>query len=161
MATREEINRREKWILESLLRMGTLTVDEICSKFNVSVATARRDLEGLEQRGRLRRTHGGAMSIEPLLYEAFSHVSSYREQAEKFADEKRRIAIAAAEMINDGDTIALTPGTTTTQIMRALHSHKRLTVVTNTINVAMELTKELSRNKVSILQRLMYSGPDG
>lgn len=140
MATKDEISRREKWILESLLQRGTLTVDEICGEFGISVATARRDLEGLERRGRLRRTHGGAISIEPLIYEAFSHTSTYREQVEKFADEKRRIAMAAAEMINDGETIALTPGTTTTQIVRALHSHKSLTVVTNTINVAMELT---------------------
>ena len=139
MATKNEINRRESWILENLLRTGTLTVDEVCSEFNISVATARRDLEALEQRGRLRRTHGGAISIEPLLYEAFSHASSFREQVERLADEKRRIAMAAAEMINDGDTIALTPGTTTTPIARGLHSHKSLMVVTNTVNVAMEL----------------------
>lgn len=140
MATKDEITRREQWILEQLLRNGTLTVEDICSKFKISVATARRDLEGLERRGRLRRTHGGAISIEPLLYEAFSHVSSYRDQVEKFADEKRSIAVAAAELINDGDTVALTPGTTTTQIMRALHVPKSITVVTNTVNMAMELS---------------------
>lgn len=139
MATQEEINQREEWILKSLLRTGKLTVDEICAKFNISVTTARRDLEALQQRGRLRRTHGGAIPIEPLLYEAFSHASSYWEQVEKFADEKRRIAMAAGEMIDDGETIALTPGTTTCQIIRTLHSHKTLTVVANTINVAMEL----------------------
>lgn len=140
MATKDEISRREQWILEQLLRTGTLTVEAICSRFKISVATARRDLEGLERRGRLRRTHGGAISIEPLLYEAFSHVSSYREEVEKFTDEKRRIAMAAAELINDGDTVALTPGTTTTQVMRALHSPKGITVVTNTVNLAMELS---------------------
>lgn len=140
MATKDEIDRREQWILEHLLRTGALTVDEICSEFKVSVATARRDLETLEQRGRLRRRHGGAISVEPLLYEAFRHVSSYQEQVEKFADEKRRIALAAAELINEGDTIALTPGTTTTQIMRALHPRQSITVATNTVNVAMELS---------------------
>ncbi len=140
MATQDEINQREQWILERLLREGALTVDEICAEFKVSVATARRDLEGLESRGRLRRTHGGAISVEPLLYEAFSHVSSYKEQAERFADEKRRIALAAARLIDEGDTIALTPGTTTTQIMRAIPPHKSITVVTNTVNVAMELS---------------------
>ncbi len=147
MATKDEIGRREQWILDQLLRTGTLTVDEICSRFKISVATARRDLEGLERRGRLRRTHGGAIPIEPLLYEAFSHVSTYREQVEKFADEKRRIAMAAAELINEGDTIALTPGTTATQIMRALHTPKSITVVTNTVNLAMELS---NRSGVSV-----------
>jgi DeoR/GlpR family transcriptional regulator of sugar metabolism len=140
MASKDEIGRREQWVLEHLLRAGEISVDEICSEFKISVATARRDLETLEKRGRLRRTHGGAISVEPLLYEAFRHVSSYREQAEKFADEKRRIALAAAELINEGDTIALTPGTTTTQIMRGIPPYKNITVVTNTVNVAMELS---------------------
>ncbi len=140
MATKDEINRREQWVLERLLKTGAVSVDEICSEFTVSVTTARRDLEALEQRGRLRRTHGGAISVEPLLYEAFAHVSSYREQIEKFADEKRRIALAAAELIDSGDTIALTPGTTTTQIMRAMPPRKSFMVVTNTVSVAMELT---------------------
>ena len=67
---------------------------------------------------------------------------------EKFADEKLRIAMASAELINDGDTIALTPGTTTTQIMRAFHAHKSITVVTNTVNLPMELSNRLG---VSVL----------
>ena len=140
MATKDEIGRREQWVLERLLRTGIVTVEEVCGEFKVSVATARRDLETLEARGRLRRTHGGAISVEPLLYEAFRHVSSYNEQVERFSDEKRRIALAAAELMNKGDTIGLTPGTTTTQIMRALHPKKSITVVTNTVNVAMELS---------------------
>ncbi len=140
MASKDEIARREQWILDHLIRRGELTVEEICSELGISVATARRDLEGLENRGRLRRTHGGAISLEPLLYEPFRHVSSYREQVEKFAEEKRRIALAAAELIDEGDTIALTPGTTTTQIMRGLPTQKKVTVVTNTVNVAMELS---------------------
>ncbi len=140
MGTKDEIGRREQWILERLMRAGELSVDEICSEFKISVATARRDLEALEKRGRLRRTHGGAVSLEPLLYEAFRHVSSYREQIEQLADEKRRIALAASELIEDGDSVALTPGTTTTQIMRGISPQKKITVVTNTVNVAMELS---------------------
>lgn len=157
MATKDEITCREQWILEQLLRKGALRVDDVCSKFKISVATARRDLEGLERRGRLRRTHGGAISIEPLLYQAFSHVSSYREQIEKLADEKRRIAMAASELINDGDTIALTPGTTTTQIMRALHAQKSITVVTNTVNLAMELSNRPSVS-VFVTGGFLHSG---
>ncbi|MGH9447844.1 MAG: DeoR/GlpR family DNA-binding transcription regulator [Terriglobia bacterium] len=146
MATQGEISRREQSILEQLLRTGSITVEEIVAKFNVSVATARRDLEALEKRSRLRRTHGGAISLEPLLYEPFRHVSSYQEQVERCADEKRRIALAAAELINEGDTIALTPGTTTTQITRSIPPHKKITVVTNTVNVAMELSNRSGVN---------------
>jgi DeoR/GlpR family transcriptional regulator of sugar metabolism len=140
MATKTEIDQRGQRILEELLKTGTITVEQVCKEFNVSVATARRDLENLEQLGRLRRTHGGAISLEPLLYEPFRHVSSYNDQVKQCADEKRRIALAAAELINDGDIIALTAGTTTTQITRAIAPGKNITVVTNTINVAMELS---------------------
>src|SRR5579859_3804954 len=103
MATKSEIGKRGQRILEELLKTGTITVEQICAEFNVSLATARRDLENLELQGRLRRTHGGAISLEPLLYEPFRHVSSYSNQVDMCAEEKRRIAIAAAELINDGD----------------------------------------------------------
>lgn len=147
MATKDEINRREQHILEQLLRTGSITVGGIVSEFEVSVTTARRDLEALEQRGRLRRTHGGAISLEPLLYEPFRHVSSYKDEVEKNAEEKTRIALVAAGLIADGDTIALTPGTTTTQISRRIPPDKNITVVTNTVNVAMELS---SRSGVNV-----------
>jgi DeoR/GlpR family transcriptional regulator of sugar metabolism len=147
MATRDEIGKRGQRILEELLRTGTITVEEICEKFDVSLATARRDLENLELQGRLRRTHGGAILLEPLLYEPFRHVSSYSNQVDECAEEKRRIAIAAAELINDSDIIALTPGTTTTQITRAISPGKSITVVTNTVNVAMELS---NRPEISV-----------
>jgi DeoR family transcriptional regulator of aga operon len=81
------------------------------------------------------------MMVEPLLYQGFRHDSSFREQMEQRADEKRRIAIAAADLIEDGDTIALTPGTTTTEIVRSIRHRSGITVVTNTVNVAMELSQ--------------------
>ncbi len=139
MAGKTQIDGRIQRILDALLRSGSITVDEICAEFGTSVATARRDLRALERQGRLRRIHGGAIAVEPLLYEPFRHVSTFQEQIERHAEEKRRIALAAAELIEAGDTIALTPGTTTTQVSRSVPSDKHVTVVTNTVNVAMEL----------------------
>lgn len=139
---------REPQILEQLLRLGSITVEEICTRFGVSVATARRDLERLEKQGRLRRTHGGAENPERLLYEPFRHVSTFQEQVEKHAAEKRRIALAAAELVEQGDVIAITSGTTTTQFTRALPPRKNLTLVTNTVNVAMEMS---TRGDISVL----------
>ena len=52
---------RAQTIVEKLLHTGTVAVDELAAQFGVSVATVRRDLMELEQRGRLRRTHGGAV----------------------------------------------------------------------------------------------------
>jgi DeoR family transcriptional regulator of aga operon len=102
--------------------------------------TIRRDLDILERQGLLRRTHGGAVSIEPFFYEPFRNDRSFQAQVEKFAQEKRRIGRAAAGLIQRGETIALTPGTTTTEVIRGLPLNHDITVVTNTVNVAMELS---------------------
>lgn len=140
-------NERTRAVLHELLRAGSVSVEELSTRFEVSLATVRRDLIELEQQGLLRRTHGGAIPIEPLLYEPFRHDSSFQEQVERHADEKRRIALAAAELIGDGETIALTAGTTTTQVTRSIPPHRRnLTVITNTVNVAMELSKRAEIN---------------
>lgn len=128
-------------ILKELRQAGVVSVEALSEKLEVSLATIRRDLQELEESGLLRRTHGGATPIEPLFYEAFRNDRSFQDQVESFADEKRRIALAAAELISPGDTIALTAGTTTTEVIRSLPSVGGVTVVTNTVNVAMELSK--------------------
>lgn len=133
-------SNRTALILRELRQAGTVSVEALRDKLEVSMATVRRDLQELEDRGLLRRTHGGAIPIEPLFYEAFRHDRSFQDQVGSFAEEKRRIAVAAAELISTGDTIALTAGTTTTEVVRSLHTHSGITVVTNTVNVAMELS---------------------
>ncbi len=133
-------------ILEILRETGTVSVEDLSSRFAVSVVTTRRDLDLLEKDGRLRRTHGGAVSIEPLFYEPFRNDRSFQAQVEKFADEKRRIARAAAALVGAGETIALTPGTTTTEVVRSLPQNYNITVVTNTVNIAMELSKRKDIN---------------
>jgi len=140
MASKDEIRQREQWIVEHLLRTGSITVEEICRQSGVSLATARRDLQSLGRAGRLRRTHGGAVSVEPLLYEHFQHALSYREQIEKHATEKRHIAIAATQLIADEDMIMLTAGTTTNQVARSIPAGRQVTIVTTAVNVAMELS---------------------
>lgn len=132
---------RAERILRELRQAGSISVEHLCELLDVSVATVRRDLQELEDKGLLRRTHGGAVSIEPLFYEPFRHDSSFQEQIERHAEEKRRIALAAADMVQDGETIALTAGTTTTEVVRSIRNRRGVTVVTSTINVAMELTK--------------------
>jgi DeoR family transcriptional regulator of aga operon len=108
---------------------------------DVSLVTIRRDLDVLEGQGMLRRTHGGAVTIEPLFYEPFRNDRSFQAQVGRFADEKRRIGRAAAALIKEGETVALTPGTTTTEVIRGLPPNRKITVVTSTVNVAMELSK--------------------
>lgn len=134
-------------ILTGLQESGSVAVDELSEQLGVSVVTIRRDLDLLEQQGLLRRTHGGAASIEPLFYEPFKKDRSFQAQVERQANEKRRIGRAAAALITSGETIAITPGTTTAEIIRGIPLNSKITVVTNTANIAMELSK---RKDVSV-----------
>ena len=132
--------RRAELILQELLRAEKVSVPALAKRLKVSGATIRRDLRELERRGLLLRSHGGAVTIQPLLYEPFRHISSYHEQDRKQAAEKRRIGLMAAELVADGETIAIGAGTTATQVARSVCLHKGITVLTNAVNVAMELS---------------------
>jgi len=126
-------------IVEEVLRQGEVSVEALAARLGVSLATVRRDLATLEREGLVRRTHGGVTAVSPVAYEAFRHDSSFQEEEGRHAEEKRRIGLAAAELVRDGETIGLTPGTTATQVARSLRHRKGITVVTSTVNVAMEL----------------------
>lgn len=128
-------------ILTALQQSGSVSVEGLSKELDVSLVTIRRDLDELERQGLLRRTHGGAVSIEPFFYEPFRNDRSFQAQVERFADEKRRIGRAAAALIKEGEIISLTPGTTTTEVIRGLPLNHHITVVTSTVNVAMELSK--------------------
>ncbi len=145
--SRDKQQQRFNAILTTLQQAGSVSVDDLSAELDVSVVTIRRDLDALEQQGLLHRTHGGAVSIEPLFYEPFRRDRSFQAQVEKLADEKRRIGRAAAALITHGETVAVTPGTTTLEVIRGLPLNFDLTVVTNTANVAMELSK---RKDVSV-----------
>jgi DeoR family transcriptional regulator of aga operon len=71
---------RTEEILKELLRTGEVSVSDLVRQLNVSPATVRRALGSLERKGLLRRTHGGAVALEPLLYEQFRHGASFQEQ---------------------------------------------------------------------------------
>jgi len=132
---------RERKIVSMLCAAGSLTAHDLCREIGISIPTARRYLASLETRGLLRRTHGGAIQLGPLLYEPFRNDSTFEEQLHRLVDEKRRIALAAAGLVHDGEVVALTAGTTTTEVARNLRGHQRIKVVTNAVNIAMELSR--------------------
>jgi DeoR family transcriptional regulator of aga operon len=138
----DSINRRSELIVKFLLRTGTATIEEIVAVAGSSAPSIRRDLVRLENRGLIRRTHGGATLVEPLLYEPFRYDSSFLAREQRHATEKRRIGLAGAEMVQPGETIGLTAGTTTTHIGRSLRHRDRIQVVTNAINIGMELCNQ-------------------
>ena len=124
---------RQKTLLEFLGETGTGSIDELCQRFNVSEMTIRRDLSALEKQGLLIRTHGGAKLNETAFFEV-----SFSAKATQFVAEKKRIAERALEFVKDGDRIIIDSGTTTGHFARLL-KERRLTVVTNALNVATDL----------------------
>src|SRR5882757_7822479 len=103
MSTKTDL-RIEK-IMKLLLRDGSSTVEELITAIGTSAPSIRRDLTKLEKRGLARRTHGGATLIEPLLYEPFRYDTSFQAREQRAAEEKRRIALAAADLIRENETI--------------------------------------------------------
>jgi DeoR family fructose operon transcriptional repressor len=124
---------RQKALLDHLSETGTGTIDDLCRRFGVSEMTIRRDLSGLEKEGLLIRTHGGAKLMETTFFEV-----SFAAKASQFVAEKKRLAEKAAEMVQDGDRIIIDSGTTTGHFARCL-KERRITVVTNALNVATDL----------------------
>lgn len=137
MASKTE--KRAKEILRILLSRGTTSVEELTTFFTTSPASIRRDLARLEEGGLVHRTHGGAMLAQQT-YEAFRFDASFHVREGRFAKEKQRIAMAAAELVHENETIGLTAGTTTTQVARLLRLRSGLHIITNAVNIAMDLS---------------------
>ncbi|MBA4398271.1 MAG: DeoR/GlpR transcriptional regulator [Chloroflexi bacterium] len=125
---------RHKRILEKIEADDTVVVSELVKEFNVSEMTIRRDLIILENRGLLRRVHGGAVSQRGRSYEP-----PYLARTSENLEAKQRIGRAAAEVIQNGDSITLDVGTTTLEIARNLHAKQGLTVITPSLRIANEL----------------------
>lgn len=126
---------RRKAIHGQLLRTGTAQVVRLAAELGVSEVTIRRDLAEMEREGKLMRYHGGAVLPQALVPDV-----SFQEKESVFQEEKERIAQAAAALVKDGDTLALGAGTTVATVARALAGRKNLTVVTNAVNIAWEMS---------------------
>lgn len=157
----EERRRRiGAWVRER----GSATVNELAHAFGVSTVTVRNDLQALERSGAIERSHGGALpAAHGPVAEAPLRVKQARHHREKV-----RIARAAAAMIGDGDTIILDSGSTTFEIARLIGRLplRSLTVVTNALNIAVELASGPSHIRVlmlgGVLRQMSHSmvGPD-
>jgi DeoR/GlpR family transcriptional regulator of sugar metabolism len=133
--------KRAEFILQELLLNGRVDAEQLSQQLEVNASTIRRDLERLEKQNLLRRVHGGALPVDMLAYSAYAYGLTFQENMGKQVEEKTQIARTALSLIQPGDTIALSPGTTTTHLARAIrHAQiQPLTVVTNAVNIAMEL----------------------
>ena len=132
--------KRVDGILRELRHKGSVSLEELVKTLHTSPASVRRDLAKLELKGLVRRTPGGATLVEPLLYEPFRYDSLFRNREQNRAAEKRRIGLAAAELILENETVGFTAGTTTTHVARSLRNRHNIRVITNALNIAMELS---------------------
>lgn len=126
-------NERKVKIMNLLNESQSLLGSEAAQALDVSETTIRRDLQDLEEQGFLKRTHGGAITLDLASFEP-----SMREKADFHLLQKNRIAMLANSYIQPGDTILLDSGTTTLQIARKLPDQEMI-VVTNSLPIASEL----------------------
>jgi len=129
------IERRSE-IIRLLEEKKAVKVSDLSQLFNVSETTIRRDLGKLAQQGLLRKTYGGAITEE-----GSRSWGTLEAGPDPLLEEKRRIGRTVAGLIKDGDTISLQAGSTTLQVARCLARRNNLTVLTNDIDIAQELSK--------------------
>jgi DeoR family transcriptional regulator, fructose operon transcriptional repressor len=127
---------RQSQILGVARAEGAIDVGKLSVNLSVSPETIRRDLRLLEQRGLVRRTHGGAYPVETAKFETTLAMRTGRR-----VPEKRRIAAAAVELLGDAETIFIDEGFTPQLIAEALPTDRALTVVTASLTTAAVLAE--------------------
>lgn len=124
-------DERRRRIVQLVETEGSASVDDLAQRFDVSEMTIRRDLRTLENRGLIKRVHGGATSARGRSYEP-----PFLLRKTEHADAKAAIGQRAAEMVEDGDSVALDVGTTTLEVARHLEDKQNLTIITPSLHIA-------------------------
>ena len=128
---------RFRKILELLHDQEIIKVSYLMELFGVSIETVRRDLEALEKKKELVRVYGGAVLPPKKAAEPAFQIRQGRN-----ASAKRRIGTLAADLVQDGDVIAIDHGTTTYELAKALVGKKKITVITASISIAAILAED-------------------
>lgn len=127
--------QRQQIISEILKEKSSIKVNEISLMLNVSESTIRRDLQEMEEKNLLTRTHGGAVGLD----NKTNYEPSFQDKKDERIEQKKKIAETASEFIQDGDTIIMDSGTTTLELAKRIKA-KNLTIITNSIDIASELS---------------------
>lgn len=146
MKNKDFTEERQQKIVEYLNSKSHVKVEYLSEFFHVTETTIRRDLLALEKRGMLFRAHGGAIKREQ---NSIWQMSSIKTRLYQHEEEKNRIAQYVAQMINDGESIMIDGGSTTTKIAQELCGKKHLLIVTNALTIG-EMLIESSNNKVIV-----------
>jgi DeoR family transcriptional regulator of aga operon len=130
------IGERRQHVLKLLELDGRVLVSELSSTLGISPITIRKDLDFLESRGLVQRTHGGALAP----HNSILMDLPLKDKESQQTREKLAIAEAAAGLVTEGQCVLLDSGTTTTAVARALRRFRQLTIITNAVNIAAELS---------------------
>ncbi|MEI3606465.1 DeoR/GlpR family DNA-binding transcription regulator [Pseudogracilibacillus sp. SE30717A] len=128
------VMERHKKIIDTVNEKGSIRVTELSKMFNLTEETIRRDLEKLEQEGKLMRSHGGAVALQ-------EEDTPYFQREMVNVKEKQKIADTALSFIDEGDSILLDASSTSWFLAKKLPNIP-LTVITNSIRVTMELAEK-------------------
>jgi len=126
-----QAEERQHQILISARADGSVDVAKLAAELGVAPETVRRDLRVLERHGLVHRTHGGAYPVETSQFE-----TSLAMRTTRRVPEKRRIALAAVELLGDAETVFIDEGFTPQLIAEALPGNRPLTVVTASLPTA-------------------------
>ena len=123
--------KRRKMIVEIIEKQNSVSVGDLCARFDVSDMTIRRDLRMLHNEGLVERVHGGAVARRGRSYEP-----PFRIREETNPEAKKAIAREAYLLIQEGDSLALDVGTTTLILAEELVGMPNLTVITSSLYIA-------------------------
>lgn len=126
---------RRKEIAAYIARRGSVTMTELCETFHVSMNTVRADVAFLESTGTVEKVYGGVRSNSQ------QEIPLFTQRAQLRTDAKLAIARAAAELVDDGDTLFIDAGTTTMHLFDLLPADKHLTVVTGSLYLLSQANK--------------------
>ncbi len=125
---------RQNKIMEILAEEGSVSVSRLAATLDVTEETVRRDLEKLEKKECLRRTHGGAVPIDGSSFEL-----SLEKRKHTNVEEKEALAKKAASYVVSGDTVFLDASTTTFYMAKEIKRLSNVTVITNSMRVVTAL----------------------
>jgi DeoR family transcriptional regulator of aga operon len=137
------MNEYQKIIFAELIRNESSDIERLAKLLDVSDSTVRRQLSDMEKNGIIVRIPGGAKLTTPITYKLL-----YENRAAQAIDAKRQIAAEAISLVSPNSVIGISGGTTCTWLARQLQLVEDLTVVTNAINVALEIHSQSSKRIV-------------
>ena len=145
-------SKRIEKIRDYIYLNKTVTLDRICEQFDISKSTLRRDLEEILQSGDIKKIYGGVTVLPQTCALPISQrqLISFKERNIANPEAKRKIASAAADLVKEGDIIFLDSGTTTLPVIDFITKKKRVTILTNNVEIILRAIPYENINIISL-----------